>query len=399
MRIVYYTDCLSPHQLPLANELAKIIGEDQFRFIYYTRDYSAERIRMGWSVHEVPNWSCYRYDCEDQCLAWLHQSDVLISGSRSSELLDIYDQRTKKCLLTIYQSERWFKPWAGFLRMMHPRFFMMSRKLFKLLNQQNGFYYFPYGIHAAHDMARLCGLLNGDLKCLFKSPQIGFHPIPGGSLWLKNGRGCKRYCLDKMRMWGYFVEPSKFDMLQVRKAGEPKSHEIKILWVGRLLNLKRVDTIVRAVCEHANLKRTDDSLPKITLDIYGMGPEESHLKKIGATHGDVVKFYPPVPIAEVRRLMREHDVYVLSSNGYEGWGAVANEALEEHMTLLGTVEAGASITMLPPELTYKSGNWHELLTLLTQKINNKRCGINKWSVSYAARFVVDFISLVGAKYV
>ena len=121
-------------------------------------------------------------------------------------------------------------------------------------------------------------------------------------------------------MWGYFVQSSEFRVGSLElNHGIHRIHGSKacgneggkVLWVGRMLKLKRVDTIIKAVGECSKSK-------KITLDIYGIGPEEAKLNKLAAKYGDKIKFHPPVPINEVRKLMREHDVYVLSSNGYEG---------------------------------------------------------------------------------
>ena len=63
-----------------------------------------------------------------------------------------------------------------------------------------------------------------------------------------------------------------------------------------------------------------------------------------------------MPVAEVRAFMRSHEVYVLPSNAYEGWGAVVSEALEEGMEVLGTYEAGSSATVLPQENLFHAGD-------------------------------------------
>ena len=138
-------------------------------------------------------------------------------------------------------------------------------------------------------------------------------------------------------------------------------------------------------------------MPKITLDIYGTGPEENRLKKMAAEYGDAIKFHPPVPITEVRRLMREHDVYVLGSNGYEGWGAVVSEALEEGMKVIGTYEAGSSATMLPESCLFHAGDWRRLSRLLAQCAEEK-ChtalkgqGIGDWTANRAAEWLVGCV--------
>ena len=383
MKFVFYTNSVSPHQLPLANELVKLLGEENYRYIYHD-ELSVERKKLGWENKVSDVWCKHG----DETSKELQNAEVLISGIRA---LDVFERRANEKKKTFYCSERWFKPAIGFLRIFVPSYFKMARRIATLLNESENFYYLPMGIHAARDMARLCGFMNGDWKCLFRAPKLDFERKPGGEIWVsdaqRNVQNSRKYCLDKMRMWGYYVSPSEFDAFPVKEAFKSKCREVKVLWVGRLLNWKRVDTIVRAVGECANLKRVDDSLPKITLDIYGIGPEEEKLKKLAAKYGDVIKFYPPVPITEVRKLMLEHDVYILSSNGYEGWGSVVSEALEERMAVLGTYEAGSSATILPESNLYHAGDWRRLLKLLQSDILEVNIGL--WSAKNAVKGLVE----------
>ena len=381
MNFAFFTNIISPHQMPLARELVELLGADEYRYVY-TEGENKERSKLGWG-NEGENW-CLQ---GDENTAVLVEADVLMSGVRAP---DLFKKRAKDEKKTLYCSERWFKPPIGFLRVFVPSYFKMARRIVKLLSESKDFYYLPMGIHAARDMARLCGLMNGDWKCLFRAPKLDFEKKPGGRIWIgdtsRNAQDSRKYCLDKMRMWGYYVSSSEFDTLPVKEASKSKCKEVKVLWVGRLLNWKRVDTIVRTVGEHANLKHVDNSLPKITLDIYGIGPEEAKLKRLASKYGDVIKFYPPVPINEVRALMREHDVYVLSSNAYEGWGAVVSEALEEGMTVIGTYEAGSSATILPESNLFHAGDWRRLKEMLEG--DEEKVGIGEWTAKSAARELV-----------
>lgn len=407
MKFAFFTNIISPHQMPLARELVNLLGADEYRYVY-TEAEEKERTKLGWG-NEGEGWCLHG----DENTAVLSEADVLMSGVRAPNL---FEKRAKEGKTTLYCSERWFKPPIGFLRVFVPSYFKMARRIVKLLNESENFYYLPMGIHAARDMARLCGLMNGDWKCLFRAPKLDFERKPGGRVFSDGVKECGsegvRECVGKMRMWGYFVEEglgvrgqelvsdsSEFRVgslelgdglvisgqeivdsekgfdsseLGVKECG---SEGVKVLWVGRLLVLKRVDTIIKAVGECAKSK-------KITLDIYGIGPEEAKLKKLAAKYGDAIKFYPPVPINEVRKLMREHDVYVLSSNGYEGWGAVVSEALEEGMAVIGTHEAGSCATILPESNLFHAGDWRRLKELLEGDV--ERVGIGKWTAKSAA---------------
>lgn len=88
--------------------------------------------------------------------------------------------------------------------------------------------------------------------------------------------------------------------------------------------------------------------------------------------------------------MRSHDVYVLSSDAQEGWGAALNEALEEEMTVIGTYEAGSSATILSDEWLFHAGDWRRLAGLLdrcgqmTAAGTLSGQGIGDWSAERAA---------------
>lgn len=392
MRLAIYTNSISPHQLPLMRELARMSGAGNVLYAYESAE-SQGRRSLGW--RQTPEPWCRK---AGECMSDIEISDaLLVGGMRPVELME---KRATVGLKTSYMSERWFKPPLGMLRLLHPRYFVMAVRFVKMFFRSRSLTYFPIGIHAARDMARLCGLMHGDLRCLFRAPRLDFERKPGGRISLEGecadgdaGSFGKKYCLDKMRLWGYFVAPAGNHALPVRQ--RRPGVRLRVLWAGRLLDLKRVDVLVRAVGEHADLKREDVSLPEIELDIYGAGPEEGKLKKLAAKYGECISFHPPVPIEDVRGLMRSHDVYVLASNGCEGWGAVVSEALEEGMKVLGTYEAGSSATMLPEEDLFHAGDVKTLSALLRRCASEKRegrlkgQGIGVWTAANAARAIIE----------
>ena len=384
MRFVFYTNSVSPHQLPLAKELVSFLGENEYRYVF-TAPMTTERMKMGWGDARYP-WLVSEQENKAEARRILENAECLMCAVRD---MDLMERRARKGLVTIFNSERWFKPRGGFLRLLKPAYFKMARRFARLLRTSESTYYFPMGIHAARDMARLCGLMNGDLRCLFRSPRLHFERKPGGRIDLAatSAKSEKKYCLDKMSMWGYFVETSNLEL----QTSNSKLPTVRILWVGRFLWWKRVDTIVRAVVECAKLNCADDSSPRILLDIYGTGLEETRLKKMASGYEHAIKFHSPVPIADVRKLMRDHDVYVLASNGCEGWGAAVSEALEEDMKVFGTRESGSSATILPDETLFSSGDWRGLKRMLLQFAEGravggkmKKQGIGAWSARNAA---------------
>lgn len=384
MKCVFHTLCSSPHQLPLACELVRLLGEDNYRYVAVS-PMQNERRQMGWGGGRDMRWIVRQWEDKEKANALIRSAEIFITGERDLSLMEFHLNQHHP---VIYCSERWFKPRLGICRLMLPAYFKMAYNFVKLLTRRNStLYYYPMGVHAARDMARLCGLMHGDWRCLFKAPELVFQKEPGGKICLqgKNIKNSGRYCLDKMRLWGYFVENSELnrkESIELRKMTRKAGSIIRVLWVGRLLDWKRVDTIIKAVGEHSKMRERFGSLPEITLDIYGTGPKRERLKRMAAKYNCDIRFYSPVPIPEVRALMRQHDVYVLASNSYEGWGAVVNEALEEGMDVLGTFEAGASATLLPRENLFHSGDWRGLRALLASRISGANIGA--WTPRNAA---------------
>lgn len=381
MTVCVHSNMPAPHQLPMAGELARWLGANNFAFVH-TERLSDERIRVGWAQSSEP-WVVASYDNPDLAQSWLEQSSFLLSGERDFRL---FDRRVnRRGLITAYGSERWFKPLSftlfgrefeisGFWRMLFPKYIKMAYRMTRLLRQES-FYYWAYGIHAATDMARLVGLFSGDVRCLFSAPRLSVERVPCGRVRI---RGAKRHWdskLAQMRIWGYSVEPSSAKVEAQVRGG--MGNDISVLWVGRMLCWKRLDTLVKAVA----------GLKCLHLDIYGAGPCERLLRKLARKNDNIV-FHGFVPIGRVRELMREHDVYVMPSGAGEGWGAVVNECLEEGVPVLGTYEAGSSATILPEGCLFHAGDWRRLRSMLQKPI--PVCEIGPWSAEALAKAIRRF---------
>lgn len=390
MKFALYTTCVSPHQMPLARAVASVLGSECVSYIAASA-MSRERGAIGWgsgcsdSVQIINKW-----EDNQAAMRMLMTADVVMSGVRD---VGLFSARCENGLITLYSSERWFKPWIGLLRLLSPAYLIMAYQFIRLLTKCDRMLYFPMGIHAARDMARICGLMHGDIRCLFRAPELCFESKPGGKIWLKNGDGGDKYCVNKMRMWGYFVEPSRVG-LPSDGEGNGRQNVARVLWVGRLLRLKRVDTIIRAVVEYSKRKRVGENKMEITLDIYGNGPESARLRRMASKYSDVVRFFPPVQIDQVRGIMREHNIYVLASDGHEGWGAVVNEALEEGMAVLGTNEAGSTATMLHEDRLFHAGDWRCLMNMIDSCLFDacaQEKGIGAWSVKNASNEILSYV--------
>jgi glycosyltransferase involved in cell wall biosynthesis len=140
-----------------------------------------------------------------------------------------------------------------------------------------------------------------------------------------------------MWQWGYFTE-----VPDLVPSCDRSGKDLRILWAGRMLGWKRVDTLIVAFAQLS--KR----FPRATLTLAGHGPREARLRKLAAEllSPGTFEFLPAMPVQEVLRLMRQHHIYVLPSTGTEGWGAVVNEAMTQGCAVVASEAAGSAKTLI-----------------------------------------------------
>jgi glycosyltransferase involved in cell wall biosynthesis len=324
-KILLVTCIVSPHQIPLACCLASAVGEGNFR---YVATQPVDPGATAWTCTENHPWILKASESENDrqaFLEWWKNADVVICGDRR---VDLMQERITSGKLTFYMSERWWKPPLGMGRMLHPGFAKMALKLKKLATFPC-FHYLPIGSFAAADMKRLT-----------RFP-------------------------DRMWLWGYFTAlPDPLPHASERQA------PLEILYAGRMLSWKRVDTLIRGF---GVLQQED---PNARLSLIGDGPTRPELEQLAdrlGLRGHVI-FQSTLPMEAIWRAMRTSHVYALPSNGYEGWGAVVNEAMAEGCAVVASDAAGAARTMIHDGengLLFRAGNWRQLGELLIRLSMNE----------------------------
>ena len=102
MKVALLTNIVSPHQLPLAEEIVKLVGADNYRYAY-TEAFHEERAKMGWGDGHAPVWCRLANECRD----FLETADLVYSELRD---FDLFKTRLANGRKTFYVSERWLKP-------------------------------------------------------------------------------------------------------------------------------------------------------------------------------------------------------------------------------------------------------------------------------------------------
>jgi glycosyltransferase involved in cell wall biosynthesis len=320
LSLAYCTNIWNHYQVPICTEFVRLLGEEYFKLCLFEPVHE-ERRKLGW-VSAVPN---YRWiagppsssgDME-RLSQIICDADVAVLGSCP---LEVQATRAATGKVTFIMSERmWKKPFYWW-RMINPRFARGIKRFKNVANREN-VHYLAMGTYAAEDVRRIGAF--------------------GDRLWT----------------WAYFAEVAP-QSPQLRT-----NDQTRILWVGRMLDWKRLDLLLKAVariCHEAKFGR---------LDVVGIGPEKFRLLKLAQKLGlgDKCVFHEPIATDRVRALMRQADVFVLPSNRNEGWGVVANEAMSEGSVLVANEQAGAARMLVDHGRTgflFEDDNIASLATIL-----------------------------------
>lgn len=329
MTIAFFSNFLNHHQLPLCRAF---LAKGNVKFIFVACEpINQERLTMGYEDMNAYPFVLRAYEGEEQDVEATHIAesyDVVIFGDTPVKYIQ---SRMEKDLLSFRFCERSLK--KGTWRRFIPR---TRKKIHEgyVRYKDKSLYILGASAYTTHDLV-LCGF---DKNKCFK--------------------------------WGYFpeIKPINIDDLLKEKESNPK---VEILYAGRLLELKRVIDPLKAV--HA-LTRQGNS--NIHFTVIGDGEEKPKLQAYVQKHhlGEYVSFLPFMSPDEVRIYMEKANVYVFSSNFYEGWGAVVNEAMNSACALLVSHAVGSAPYLIKQGkngFIYECGNVKDLTEKLKYLVEDK----------------------------
>ena len=313
MKIAFVSSFLNHHQLLLCQAFNKSC--DEFCYLA-TEQISEERRSLGYEdLNTKYDFVVRTYDedfSESKLRKILIESDVVIFGACPDSYIEM---RLKENRLSFIYSERFFK--KGVWRRFIPS---VRKKLHKRILQ-----------HKGKNLYVLCasGFLPYDLKlCSFDTSK------------------CLR--------WGYFPQVS--DRTEYQERTSPK---LRLLWAGRMLPLKRAQDVVKAA---AYLKKHNVDF---TLDFIGEGNCEAEIRALVKHKGleQSVRFLGSMSPDKVKENMASSDVFLMTSNFREGWGAVVNEAMSEGCAVLVSSAVGSASFLVQDGkngMIYKYGSQRDM---------------------------------------
>ena len=113
------------------------------------------------------------------------------------------------------------------------------------------------------------------------------------------------------------------------------------------------------------------------LILIGDGKEKDKLKILAKEilPDNSYSFYPSQSTDGIRKIMNSSDIFVLPSNGYEGWGAVVNEAMSESCTVIASVESGSGKSIIRDNengILFNSGDSNMLSKKISLLVNDEK---------------------------
>lgn len=294
MKLVFYSVVLNHHQAPVADEFYKLLGND-YCFV--------ELVNLGDTKGAIVDYSQRPYLLE----AWKSKEnyDRAMNLARTAvccvfsgiDALPFEQERMKFGLLSFDMGERWLK--QGIKSLASPR-------LWKWLKA----YHFGNWLQ----------------KPLYKLCCSAFCASDHSMLGTFKGKCYK---------WGYFTEV--YETLEPFNPIEPRT-QVRLMWCARFIDWKHPELPIRLA---AMLK---DSGYDFHLDMFGDGiirpGMEKLSKKLNIT--DFITFHGNIPNSGVHQAMREHDIFLFTSDRGEGWGAVANESMSNGCVLVASDAIGST---------------------------------------------------------
>ena len=296
-KLVFVSNIFIHYQKPLAEEFMKIYGDD---YVFIAMNpFDNGQVFVG--TRDMNQFPCVLRsyespEAEREAKRLIDESEcVIVCGIPVS----VVSSRLAQGKLTFMQSERFFKGplWKDAVRYVKYRLYSGGRV--QAADSRAKFYLLCASAYAAWDY-NTCGLFR-----------------------------------NKAYRFGYFPEARRYDDIDGLLSRKDKG---SILWAGRLIDWKHPDFAVR-LAENLRSQGKD-----FRVKIIGSGVMHDELARMieAKNLGECVEMVSAIPFEQVRDEMEKAQIYLLTSDRGEGWGAVLNEAMNSGCVCLAGEKAGSA---------------------------------------------------------
>ena len=331
MKVTFYSNFLTHHQVPFCLEMQKRLGDD-FKFVSTVKIFQW-RLDLGFKdLDKEYDFVVRAYENEKQkeeAKKLALESDVVIIGSTTDELIE---ERLKQDKITFRYRSRIF--------------------------------YFPDGFFKT--------VFNKEKMKLFYDRHIKYRKNKNLYLLAANAYGANDFNFlglyeNKIYKWGYFLQTNKYDIEKLIDEKE-KNEKIEIIWVARFISWKHPEVVVKLAQDLKNKGYN------FNIKMLGTGVLEEKIKnKIKEKNlEDVLTVVGQVPSDKVKDYMEKANIFIGTSDSNEGWGAVINESMNAGCSIVANQKMGSVPFLIGDEnrgVMYNTYN--ELRSNVEELINNK----------------------------
>ena len=314
MTVVFYTNFINHHQVPLADEFYKILGDD-YKMVTFEPLPESFQLK-GYADFSYKPYLIEAFRSEDN-MKKAHQlsihSDVVILGAAPECFIQ---ERLKLNKVTFRYGERLFKK--------------IDRRILKISYWKN--LYCEHTRYRKKPLYMLAanGYMKSDVSKLFAYP-------------------------NKVFKWGYFTNASQIDIHEVLRK-KRDIQQIRILWCGSICQVKRPDLIVKLgyLLKKDNI---DFRIDMVGEDSGWTNQIKDLIQELNVS--DCVFMLGSFPNEQLLKMMEEYHIFAFTSDRGEGWGVVLNEAMGCGCSVVSSNRIGAAPFLIKNKengLLFESGS-------------------------------------------
>lgn len=299
MKLAYFVNYINHHRIVLAEELYRLLGDD---FVLVgTEPWNSQELKGGedYSKRSYCLLAAESRECFELAMKYARESEICSFSTVASKFAIERAKNGRKDGVVFETGERWLK--KGIINLLSPHL-LKWWWTYQTVYRRAGFYKLCASAYATNDHYNMLSY-----------------------------RG---HCYK----WGYFT---KVD--EILLDTNPQKNAISLMWCARMIDWKRPELPILLMDKLRKYINSKSSSLKLQLDMYGDGIMRAQMEKLANSLGlnDIICFHGNVPNEQIHLAMREHDIFLFTSDRNEGWGAVANEAMANGCALVGSDAIGA----------------------------------------------------------
>lgn len=330
MTIAFFSNFINHHQVHLADELYQLT-DGRYTFVE-TEPMPNSFKKSGYPDYTNRPYVLQAWKCQEnyeKALQIAKNVEVALLGGNVSLPFEIARYTHDKKMLSFEISERWCK--RGVINYLSPRFIK---------------WYYNY-------KRTFCNCNIYKLCC---------------SAYLPNDMYNVGAFRDKCYKWAYFTKAEPFNVEEVIKAR--KSDKVYLMWCARFIDWKHPEIPILLANE---LKKEGY---QFEVDMYGEGKMKDQIQSMISLMdlNDCVHLCGNAANDQILKQMRQHDIFLVTSDQNEGWGAVVNEALANGCVVVGDEMIGSVPYLVKHGVNgriYKSGNIKSLKEQVLHYLNHR----------------------------